>query len=69
MREDPRVDLVFQGLVVALSVITTFSAFRRGADDTRWEWRWRSLDPEERSRIAAAATATTKAERATLASP
>jgi hypothetical protein len=69
MREDSGVDFVFQGLVVALSVITTFSAFRTGADDTSWEWRWRSLDTEERSRIAAAATATTKAERATLASP
>jgi hypothetical protein len=69
MREYSGVDLVFQGLIVALSVITTFSAFRRGADDTSWEWRWRSLDPEERSRIVTAATATTKAERATLASP
>jgi hypothetical protein len=69
MRQDCGVDIVFQGLVVALSVITTFSAFRRGADDTSWEWRWRSLNPEERSRIAAAATVTTKAAQATLASP
>jgi ferric-dicitrate binding protein FerR (iron transport regulator) len=54
---------------VALSVLTTVSALRRGDDTAGWEWRWRSLDPEERRRIAAAATSTSKAERATLVDP
>jgi hypothetical protein len=62
MREDPRVDYVFAGMVVLLYAQVLVSSFRRGPDDAGWERRWWELDPTERERIADASRSNSRLE-------